>query len=691
MLHAYQKEGCSWMWGLHRQGIGGILGDEMGLGKTVQLAVHYNSLSLRLRDQSNGKDAGVFLIACPATVLFHWLREMHKWVPSMRCVILHSLSKTGQQLSGMGDAAIDMALRRLRRDNRTRGLVVLLTYDGVRRYKKPLLLRNPNVQITMICKTLPAFHRLILSGTPIQNNLIELWSLIDFCYPGRLGSIQAFETEPILLRRRKDDPTLGTALPDKTEQKTTAFRAITTLRKLCNHPALLKQRLGEEEKDSGKLLVLSKVLPLWHSEGHKVLLFAQTQGMLNLIELMMREFNFRYLRLDGSTPVSRREGIIDKYNSDPDVFVIILTTRTGGVGISLTAANRVVLVDPDWNPQTDVQARERAWRLGQKRDVTIYRLITRGTIEEKIYQRQIFKILLSNRILDNPNQKAFFSKSDISDLFQLTEEGGNSQGKERMPTGSTDGSAGGVGGAAATPAVDDGSTERDRRLLKVLYDGKALSGVHDHEFLEPGVRTHTKKMSAWEREKAAQSASRAVANLSSSAQSFDVNAERATTKRSNFRGAAFSSSSASSAPPHELAGQMMFGRQSAGGPGGAQGSGSAGMLAGLRAKAAGKTTVSGLGTLPVAQQGVITAVPSAAHTSLEENITRRLSQLFSSDAGTGGASNRRARGGLPTMAVGLRTEYVLSKFRDVGDQYAPVFRETLRKVAYLKDGKWYKK
>ena len=196
-----------------------------------------------------------------------------------------------------------------------------------------------------------------------------------------------------------------------------AFRAITTLRKLCNHPGLVYQHgkilwhdetkdeaamrikqaqrvqqrkrvrgggkkstadssddegdgegLGNDDdghelkltegltwRDSGKLLVLSKVLPLWLTEGHKVLLFSQTQSMLNLMEIMMKEFSFRYMRLDGSTPVHRREGIIDTFNSDDSVFIMLLTTRTGGMGISLTAANRVVLVDPDWNPQTDVQ------------------------------------------------------------------------------------------------------------------------------------------------------------------------------------------------------------------------------------------------------------------------------------------------------------------------------------------------
>jgi DNA excision repair protein ERCC-6 len=395
-------------------------------------------------------------------------------------------------------SAIPQVLRRLARKPSTQGLVVITTYEGMRRYRSQLVciewsavcldegqkIRNPATAITEACKLLPAYHRVLLSGTPIQNSLRELWSLFDFIYPGRLGSLFTFEQEfatpirlggyananalqfeiaircastlqrivkPYLLRRKKDDLIDVTRLPPKTEQvlfcqisprqrsiynsilessevqavlrhRMMAFRAINTLRKLCNHPALVFQngkvvwnklpplserRMldlergdndsdegntgqidddGEEADDiiaksllnksgsaglvwadSGKLLVLSKVLPLWQTEGHKVLIFSQTRGMLSIIESMVRELGFLYLRLDGCTPVGKRAGIVNKFNSNPRIFVMLLTTRTGGVGISLTAANRVVLFDPDWNPMTDMQSRERAWRLGQQR------------------------------------------------------------------------------------------------------------------------------------------------------------------------------------------------------------------------------------------------------------------------------------------------------------------------------------
>ena len=221
-LHQYQKEGVAWLMGLYRQGIGGILGDEMGLGKTAQLCVHLDALARRhasrvassggLRSKINTKERGnsaIFLIVCPATVLFHWLKELHRWVPSLRAVVIHSISKTGSELASLGEAGVEMALRRLQRSDITRGLVAITTYDGLRKYQKSLSLvewtavcldegqkiRNPTAKITSICKELPAFHRLILSGTPIQNNLTELWSLLDFCYPGRLGTLPAFEQE----------------------------------------------------------------------------------------------------------------------------------------------------------------------------------------------------------------------------------------------------------------------------------------------------------------------------------------------------------------------------------------------------------------------------------------------------------------------------------------------------------------
>jgi len=561
-IFPYQREGVRWLHNLHKQGAGGILGDEMGLGKTVQVCVHFAILAHAISSGGSTEaatrssavvpgraapDCPIFLIACPITVLHHWVNECHKWVPSLRVLVLHaSMSTHFARIlqSGGGRSSVLGLLRGCRRNPvNARGIIVVVSYEGLKMYSKDVLLsiasgtgvatsgwaavcidegqkiRNPTTTISSICKLLPSYHRIILSGTPIQNSLKELWSLFDFICPSLLGNtLDVFDRDfasviragnfkstsilvkemairtaytlqriikPYLLRRKKKDLMDIAKLPDKTEhvlfckltplqrsayidvissdevkmvldKRFSAFSAITHLRKICNHPILAQYTgklswrsgvgLGQatigvcndspvDFKDSGKLVVLSKILPQWQAEGHKVLIFTQTQAMLQLVQLMLAHLarsstdgpsvdeKFRHIRLDGSTPVAKREELISVFNTDNSVFAMILTTKTGGVGISLTAANRVLIIDPDWNPQTDIQARERAWRIGQSRPVTVFRLISRGTIEEVIYKRQVFKLMLTGRILDNPKQRALFSRSDISELFQLVDGG----------------------------------------------------------------------------------------------------------------------------------------------------------------------------------------------------------------------------------------------------------------------------
>ena len=223
------------------------------------------------------------------------------------------------------------------------------------------------------------------------------------------------------------------------------FRALGILRKLCNHPALCQSvENGQDSRgrtrdrsfakdgfpstdserisigrtkleDSGKLSVTAKVLEQWWKENHRVLLFTQGRQMLDIVEGLVQSQGWKYLRMDGTTPVIHRQQLIDQFNDESsDIFVFLLTTRVGGIGVNLTGADRVLLYDPDWNPSTDAQARERAWRLGQKRHVTIYRLICKGTIEEKIYQRQVWKLLITTRVLQNPEAGGSRTYSRVS-------------------------------------------------------------------------------------------------------------------------------------------------------------------------------------------------------------------------------------------------------------------------------------
>ncbi|KFM67945.1 DNA excision repair protein ERCC-6, partial [Stegodyphus mimosarum] len=217
------------------------------------------------------------------------------------------------------------------------------------------------------------------------------------------------------------------------------FVGLINLRKICNHPDIFDggpkifkdtdvSALTEEEqygyyKRSGKMIVVEALLRLWHKQGHRVLLFTQSRQMMEILEIFVKSKNYTYMKMDGTSSISSRQPAINKFNSNPSIFVFLLTTRVGGLGVNLTGADRVIIYDPDWNPSTDAQARERAWRIGQEKQVTIYRLLTAGTIEEKIYHRQIFKQFVTNRVLKDPRQRRFFKSNDLYELFTFNEVG----------------------------------------------------------------------------------------------------------------------------------------------------------------------------------------------------------------------------------------------------------------------------
>ncbi|KAM3727208.1 DNA excision repair protein [Dirofilaria immitis] len=502
-LYKYQKTGVRWLNELHSQCVGGILADEMGLGKTVQVISFMRALAFSCLEDRGFSFFGLgpVLIICPTTLIYQWLKEFHRWFPLCRVAILHSSgSFHGQSAHLIRKMVIP----------RSNGSVLLTSYGTFAKNRKHLVdktwhyiildeghkIRNPEAQITLAVKEVRTPHRLILSGSPLQNSLRELWSLIDFVYPGRLGDLKSFMEKfsipitqggyanatavqvrtaykcacilrdainPYLLRRQKKDVEMSIHLPTKTEQvlfcnitpcqrnlyeeylssrecdrilsgKMDAFVGLIILRKLCNHPDLVTGGPNKfndydvtvnGEMDfgascrSGKMQVLKALLKLWRRQNQKVLLFSQSRQMLTILEKFVIQERYKYLRMDGTTSVRSRQSLVEKFNTDDQVFIFLLTTRVGGLGLNLTGANRVVIFDPDWNPSTDIQARERAWRIGQKRDVTIYRLLTGGTIEEKIYHRQIFKVFLSNRILIDPRQRRFFKTNDLHELFSL--------------------------------------------------------------------------------------------------------------------------------------------------------------------------------------------------------------------------------------------------------------------------------
>ncbi|XP_030059035.1 DNA excision repair protein ERCC-6 [Microcaecilia unicolor] len=507
-LFKYQQTGVRWLWELHCQQAGGILGDEMGLGKTIQIIAFLAGLSYsKIRTRGSNyryEGLGPSIIVCPATVMHQWVKEFHAWWPPFRVAILH---ETGSYTS--------KKVKLIREIGACSGILITsysyirLMQDHLQHYDWHYVIldeghkiRNPHAGITVASKQFRTPHRIILTGSPMQNNLKELWSLFDFVFPGKLGTLPVFMEQfsvpitmggysnaspvqvktaykcacvlrdtinPYLLRRMKADVKMSLSLPDKNEQvlfcrltneqrqvyqnfidskevygilngDMQVFPGLIALRKICNHPDLFSggpkilkgvpdEELTETDqfgywKRSGKMIVVESLLKIWHRQGHRVLLFSQSRQMLQILEVFVRERNYSYLKMDGTTTIASRQPLITRYNEDTTIFVFLLTTKVGGLGVNLTGANRVIIFDPDWNPSTDTQARERAWRIGQKKQVTVYRLLTAGTIEEKIYHRQIFKQFLTNRVLKDPKQRRFFKSNDLYELFTLSSPDG---------------------------------------------------------------------------------------------------------------------------------------------------------------------------------------------------------------------------------------------------------------------------
>ncbi|XP_036121312.1 DNA excision repair protein ERCC-6 [Molossus molossus] len=502
-LFKYQQTGVRWLWELHCQQAGGILGDEMGLGKTIQIIAFLAGLSYsKIRTRGSNyrfEGLGPTIIVCPTTVMHQWVKEFHTWWPPFRVAILHETGSCAHRKEKLirdiahchGILITSYSYIRLMQDDISRHDWHYVILDEGHK------IRNPNAAITLACKQFRTPHRVILSGSPMQNNLRELWSLFDFVFPGKLGTLPVFMEQfsvpitmggysnaspvqvktaykcacvlrdtinPYLLRRMKSDVKMSLSLPDKNEQvlfcrltdeqhkvyqtfidskevyrilngELQIFSGLTTLRKICNHPDLFSggprtptgsSDHGAEEgqfgfwRRSGKMIVVEALLRLWQRQGQRVLLFSQSRQMLDILEVFLRAQKYTYLKMDGTTTIASRQPLIARYNEDTSIFVFLLTTRVGGLGVNLTGANRVIIYDPDWNPSTDTQARERAWRIGQTKQVTVYRLLTAGTIEEKIYHRQIFKQFLTNRVLKDPKQRRFFKSNDLYELFTLT-------------------------------------------------------------------------------------------------------------------------------------------------------------------------------------------------------------------------------------------------------------------------------
>ncbi|KAF7683479.1 DNA repair and recombination protein RAD26 [Astathelohania contejeani] len=482
-LYEYQKESLKWMLDLFIDGEGGILADEMGLGKTIQVISLISSLMLTDKIK-------YALLVSPTTIMDQWCTEWKHFYPFVRICILHNTQTD----------SIPALINSIYKT----GGVAIISYAGFITYLSKLKsikwdylildeghkIKNKETNIVKKLQCIEIRNKLVLTGTPIQNNLSELWTIFNFINPGKLGSYSSFLEEfedpirqggykrasdsaveegyranihlrsiisPYIKRRLKSQ--VASQLPSKSDKvvfcplteiqvkmyeqcidsdcifdilqgKRNIFQGIDLLRKICNHPYLTTRNssyLTEEKivNSCGKMLVLKKLLKKWKKEGKKAIIFTQTINILNIIEKFLNYQSYKYERIDGSVTLKQRTTAMLNFNTNPEIFIFLATTKTGGLGVNLVGGNRVIIYDPDWNPTTDNQAKERVWRYGQVNDVEIYRFISSNTIEEKIYQKQIFKNVLSKKILLTPKISRFFEKSDIIDLFTYINEKDN--------------------------------------------------------------------------------------------------------------------------------------------------------------------------------------------------------------------------------------------------------------------------
>ena len=489
-LRSYQQEGVNWLAFLNRYNLHGILCDDMGLGKTLQtLCIVASDHHLRAEEFAKTGAPEVrrlpSLIICPPSVSGHWQQEIKQYAPFLTCVAYVGPPAERARLRTLIDSA-DIVITSYEIARNDIDIFITLNWNYCV-LDEGHLIKNSKAKNTLAVKRLVSNHRLILSGTPIQNNVLELWSLFDFLMPGFLGTEKIFmerfakpiaasrygkssskeqeagalaiealhkQVLPFLLRRLKEDvlndlppkiiqnyycdpsdlqrklledfmkkekpDLMQKASSNEKSDKEHIFQAIRYIRRLCNSPALVLKDGHKQYNDVQRLLSRknSNIRDVSHapkltalrdllldcgigvnptSEGelatgsyvspHRALIFCQMKEMLDIVQNdVIRKLlpSVEFLRLDGSVEASKRQGIVNKFNTDPSYDVLLLTTSVGGLGLNLTGADTVIFVEHDWNPQKDIQAMDRAHRIGQKKVVNVYRLITRGTLEEKI-------------------------------------------------------------------------------------------------------------------------------------------------------------------------------------------------------------------------------------------------------------------------------------------------------------------
>ena len=446
-LRPYQLDGVRWLWWLNRLGLGGCLADDMGLGKTVQIL----ALLLLVKREN---DPGPHLLVLPASLIGNWQSEIARFAPSLRILVAHPSALSAKVLVTLPAerlADVDVVIT-------SYGSLIRLPWLLETRWSLVVLdeaqaIKNPGARQTQAAKALKSRVRLALTGTPVENRLGDLWSLFDFICPGLLGSDKAFTrfarqleqdehagyaplrnlVQPYILRRLKSDKRIIADLPDKTEVKAyctlsrlqaslyehavdalakqietldgiarrgTVLAFLMRFKQICNHPS---QWLGDgaySPDDSGKFFRLREIAEAIAARQEKVLVFTQFREMTGpLVEFLQGVFGRPGLLLHGATPVKVRKSLVDHFQQEQGPPFFVLSIKAGGTGLNLTAASHVIHFDRWWNPAVENQATDRAYRIGQKKNVLVHKFICRGTIEEKIDALIEVKLRLSNDIL----------------------------------------------------------------------------------------------------------------------------------------------------------------------------------------------------------------------------------------------------------------------------------------------------
>ena len=468
ILRDYQKTGFKWLKVLDSYHFGGILADDMGLGKTLQV------LAILLDYKQKNKEKRTSIVICPSSLSLNWLGEATKFAPELKVCVIKGNAKERERLikNVQKNDLIITSYDLLKRD--------VETYKEIDYNFKYIIadeaqyMKNSTTQNAKAIKELKGETKYALTGTPIENSLAELWSIFDFVMPGYLFKYKKFKTlyevpivkenderamnrlkmliAPFILRRNKKD--VLTELPEKTitvlnnqmtdEQEAvylsylaqakqevadeiqingfekSQFKILSTLtrlRQICCHPSLF---IKDYKDESSKLNQCIEILSDAIEAGHKILLFSGYTSMFDIIEQELKSKKIKYFKLTGSTKVDERIKLVDEFNSNSEIKVFLISLKAGGTGLNLTGADMVIHYDPWWNQSAENQATDRAYRIGQKNNVQVYKLITSNSIEEKIYELQNKKAELIDNMLDTKTSFVNkLSKDEIMSLFEL--------------------------------------------------------------------------------------------------------------------------------------------------------------------------------------------------------------------------------------------------------------------------------